>query len=139
MIYLKIKLDNGAIKPTKAHEEDAGFDLYSRENVEILPGESALFDTGVHVEIPNGMTGFLKSKSGLNCKYSIVSEGVIDSGYSGSIIVKLYNHGKFPYKVLKGDKISQIVFLPIPSIKLRESNLISEGKRGDSGFGSSGR
>ena len=90
---IKCMLDVNAKIPVKAHESDAGFDLYSRETKVVPKGSHATFDTGVHIQIPEGMVGFLKSKSGLNVNHSIESEGVIDSGYTGSIIVKLYNHG----------------------------------------------
>ena len=138
---MKIKLDKGAHMPTRAHETDAGLDLYCPEGqAQIVPAkESAIFDTGVHIELPNGTVGFLKSKSGLNVKHGIVSEGVIDVGYTGSIKVKLYNHSGYDYKVLPGDKITQLVILPIltPDIELVDS--LSETDRGEGGFGSTGR
>lgn len=143
---LKVVLDEDAVMPTKAHDNDAGFDLYSREDKEIPPhnapywqNNSAVFDTGVHIEIPEGYTLFLKSKSGLNVKHHLTSDGVIDAGYTGPIVVKLYNHGTEPYYVHKGDKISQGVFLPIPSVELYESDSLEESERGANGFGSSGR
>ena len=141
-MYLKIKLDSNAIKPSKAHCADAGFDLYCREAVTLKAHESHCFDTGVHIDIPKGLVGFLKSKSGLNCKYSIQGEGVIDAGYTGSIVVKLYNNSNTDYLFNKGDKISQIVFLPIPDITLREVddiNIFEKSERLDNGFGSTGR
>lgn len=138
-MYLEIKLDEGAIKPTKAHDADGGFDLYARESALIPARGSYSFDTGVHISIPAGMVGFLKSKSGLNVKYGITSEGVIDAGYTGSIVVKLYNNSDNEYNIEQGNKITQLVFLPIPSITLREvSELRSDTERGNNGFGSSG-
>lgn len=138
---MKIKLDEGAYLPTRAHDTDAGLDLYCPEGqAQIVPAkESAIVDTGVHIELPNGTVGFLKSKSGLNVKHGIVSEGVIDVGYTGSIKVKLYNHSGYDYKVLPGDKITQLVILPIltPDIELVDS--LSETDRGEGGFGSTGR
>ena len=136
---MKIMLDNGAKMPTKAHRADAGFDLYSRETVIVSAKESATFDTGVHMQIPEGFVGFLKSKSGLNVKHGITSEGVIDSGYTGSIVVKLYNHSGKDYKVQIGDKISQIVILPIAMTDLELVKDFENSERGNNGFGSSGR
>lgn len=136
---MKIILDNGARMPTKAHRADAGFDLYSREAVIVPAKESATFDTGVHMQIPEGFVGFLKSKSGLNVKHGITSEGVIDSGYTGSIVVKLYNHSGKDYKVQIGDKISQIVLLPIAMTDLELVKDFENSERGNNGFGSSGR
>lgn len=136
---MKIVLDNGAFKPYKAHPEDAGFDLMARE-YKIVPEQgSAVFDIGVHIEIPQGFVGFLKSKSGLNVKHGITSEGVIDAGYTGSICVKLYNNAQIPYLVKKGDKITQLVILPICSDELEVVDSLDETARGNNGFGSSGR
>lgn len=136
---MKIVLDNGAYAPVRAHSADAGFDLRSRDTVSIAPHDSATFDTGVHFEIPYGMVGFLKSKSGLNVKRSVVSEGVIDSGYTGSIIVKLYNHSDCDYSVNAGDKITQIVFLNIPDVSIEIVENLDNTERGSDGFGSTGR
>ena len=136
---MKIMLDDGAKMPTKAHRADAGFDLYSRETVIVPAKESATFDTGVHIQIPEGFVGFLKSKSGLNVKHGITSEGVIDSGYTGSIVVKLYNHSGKDYKIQIGDKISQIVLLPILMTDLELVKDFENSERGNNGFGISGR
>lgn len=136
---MKIVLDDGAFKPYKAHLEDAGFDLMAREYQVVPAHGSAIFDTGVHIEMPQGLVGFLKSKSGLNVKHGITSEGVIDAGYTGSICVKLYNNTRIPYMVEKGDKISQLVILPIYGDELEVVDSLDETARGNNGFGSSGR
>ena len=81
----------------------------------------------------------MKSKSGLNVKHGITSEGVIDAGYTGSIVVKLYNNSGFDYTVHKGDKISQIVLLPIFTPELEQVDKLEETERGAGGFGSSGK
>ncbi len=137
---MRIVLDKGAKMPTRAYPTDAGLDIYSCET-NIVPAKgSTTFDTGVHIELPVGTVGMLKSKSGLNVKHGITSEGVIDVGYTGSIRVKLYNHSNCPYRVEKGDKISQLVIMPIiltPELELVES--LEETDRGDNGFGSSGK
>lgn len=135
---MKVKL-NGGIIPTRAHSSDAGYDLYAIESVTIAPGKSHTFDTGVCLEIPWGFVGFVKSKSGLNVRHGLTSEGVIDSGYIGSIKVKLYNHGTDPYHVNYGDKISQIVILPIYTPELELVETLEPTERGDKGFGSTGR
>ena len=137
---LEVKLSTGAKMPTKAHDWDAGFDLYSREgDMLIRGGSSATFDTGVHIAIPKGYCGFLKSKSGLNVKHDLTSDGVIDAGYTGSIVVKLYNNGDTNYVVKNGDKITQLVILPVPKCELVEVDELGGTERGDRGFGSSGR
>lgn len=132
-------LDENAVMPTRGYATDAGLDLYARETQIVPAKESAIFDTGVHIELPQNTVGFLKSKSGLNTKHGITSEGVIDVGYTGSIVVKLYNHSGYDYEVNKGDKISQLVILPIltPELELVES--LEETDRGNNGFGSTGK
>lgn len=138
---MRIKLDEGAIMPTRAHDTDAGLDLYSREDKKVPAHGSAVFDTGVHIELPkNPLTvGFLKSKSGLNIHHNITSDGTIDVGYTGSIRVKLYNHGSVAYAVNRGDKISQLVILPILTPELELVDSLAKTERGDGGFGSTGR
>ncbi len=105
----------------------------------LYAGQAITIDTGVHVEIPRGHVGMLKSKSGLNVKHDIVGEGVIDSGYTGSIRVKLYNHGSESYMIERGDKISQLVILPIITPELELADELEETERGANGFGSSGK
>lgn len=135
----RVMLDKGAKMPTKAHDTDAGFDLYTPRAFTVLRGASTIINTGVHIEIPRGYVGFLKSKSGLNVKYGITGEGVIDAGYTGSIVAKLYNDGSNPVRFEEGQKIIQIVFLPIPEVDLELTDSFEETERGDGGFGSSGK
>ena len=136
---MKIKLDGGAYMPERAHDTDAGLDIRSPIAATVFPKDSVIIDTGVHIELPPNTVGMLKSKSGLNVKHDITSEGVIDVGYTGSIVVKLYNHGNKPYSVKRGDKITQLVIMPIvyPGIELVEN--LEEAERGNGGFGSTGR
>ena len=136
---MRIKLDEGA-KVVRAHPTDAGLDLCARETKVVPAGGSVVFDTGVHIELPEGTVGLLKSKSGLNVKNGLVSEGVIDVGYTGSIVVKLYNNSGYDYKVEKGDKISQLVIVPLANVgKLELVDSLEDTERGNNGFGSSGR
>lgn len=157
---MKVVLDEGAFLPSSAHKEDAGYDLYAPYDV-VVPGcsmaiersmfgdmfgdhpivrlGSATIDTGVHVEIPEGYVGMIKSKSGLNVKYSLTAEGVIDCGYTGSIVVKIYNHGPDPYTFHRGDKITQLVIMPILKPELEIVNSLEDTARGDGGFGSTGK
>ena len=136
---MKVKLDPGAYMPERAHKADAGYDLRSPIKDRLYAGEAIVIDTGVHVQIPEGFCGMLKSKSGLNVKHDIVGEGVIDSGYTGSIRVKLYNHGKESYMIEKGDKITQLVLLPIITPELELVSVLEETERGEGGFGSTGK
>lgn len=142
---IKIMLDDGAIMPTRAHKADAGLDLYSPHDWNLGARNSTFLDyvtidTGVHVQIPEGYVGFVKSKSGLMVRNNIVTDGTIDSGYTGSVKVKLFNHSySEPYNIQRGDKIAQLVILPCitPDPVLVDSFPVTE--RGDNGFGSTGR
>lgn len=137
---MRIMLDEGAICPTYAHDDDAGMDLYTPCDVDIYPKGSVTIDTGVHVQIPHGMFGKLESKSGLNVNRSIVSlGGVIDSGYTGSIRVKLYNLGKFTHTFHAGDKIVQMIVQPCKRETFDIVDSLDSTDRGDNGFGSTGR
>lgn len=136
---MKIKLDKGAYMPSRAHETDAGLDIRAKEDQFVPAKESAIFRTGVHVQLPRGCAGILVSKSGLNVKYDITSTGLIDEGYTGEIVVKLYNHGGYDYEVKAGDKISQLVVVPVIYERIELVNDLDGSERGNNGFGSSGR
>lgn len=137
---MKIVLDKGAFEPKKAHKEDAGYDLRSPKTVMLKAHGCICIDTGVHMAIPAGFYGKLESKSGLNVKRGIVSlGGVIDSGYTGSIVTKLYNLSDRDYMFRRGDKVVQIIIQPCagPLMEIVES--LDDTERGGGGFGSSGR
>ena len=141
---LLVYLDNGAYMPDKAHSTDAGFDLRTPNRVVLREHSSACIDTGVHIDIPAGWYGKLESKSGLNVKHSIVSlGGVIDAGYTGNIVAKLYNLSEFDYVFEAGDKIVQIIIQPCTSADSMEQVIsldkFHDSDRGDNGFGSSGK
>lgn len=143
---MKVKLDAGAIMPTRAHETDAGLDLYSRVDLVIPPRtdmvleNSATFDTGVHVVFPHHCYGKIEGKSGLMVNYSVCSlGGVIDEGYTGPIKVKLFNNGLAPYAVHKGDKIAQLIIQPYVAPEIELVDELEQTDRGESGFGSTGR
>lgn len=136
---MKIKLEPWAIMPTRAHDTDAGLDLYATKEITVESYSSAVIDTGVHVQLPPFTAGMLKSKSGLNVKHNITSEGVIDVGYTGSICVKLYNHSGIPYTVKRGDKISQLVVVDIHIPHIQAVDELEKTERGNNGFGSTGR
>lgn len=136
---MKIKLDEGAYMPTRAHDTDAGLDIYTPIRVVLRPRDSVFIDSGVHAEIPRGYVGLLKSKSGLMCYDDVTSEGTIDAGYSGSIGVKLFNHGDRLLIFKPGDKISQLVVVPCLIEDPELVDQIASGDRGENGFGSTGR
>jgi dUTP pyrophosphatase len=136
---IDVVLDDGAFLPERAYEWDAGADLRSPVSARVIPLGSVVIDTGVHVEIPKGYAGFLFSKSGLYVKNNLTNTGLIDSGYTGSIKVKLINHGTEYYQIEKGDKISQLVISPVLLCGFHLVDNLGETDRGANGFGSTGR
>ena len=135
---LKVMLDEKAYMPKRAHSVDAGLDLFSRERRLIWPGMSVLFDTGVHVEIPEGYVGDVDAKSSLMEK-NLLTAGTIDCGYTGSIKVKLFNLGGGMVEILEGQKIAQLVIKSIitPEVELVEA--LEDTERGEGGVGSTGK
>ena len=137
---MNIYVEKGSYAPNRAHKTDAGLDIRSRKTRLVKAHSSALFHTGLHVQLPHGTAGLLVSKSGLNVKHGITSTGLIDEGYTGEIMVKLYNHSDSDYLVNAGDKISQLVVIPVLyEDVLFVDSLDENSERGDKGFGSSGK
>ena len=142
---MKVKLDPGACMPVRAHDDDAGLDIRTPVSITVGPATpvygagKAVVTTGVHVEIPKGYVGFIKSKSGLNVNNNITVDGVVDCGFTGSIVVKLYNHGYTEHHFDAGDKIAQLVILPILTPELEQVDELDDTERGASGFGSTGK
>jgi dUTP pyrophosphatase len=136
---MEIILDSGAYMPSRGHGTDAGLDLRTPKAVTVPAYGSAIIDTGVHVALPRGCAGLLVSKSGLNVKHDITSTGLIDEGYTGSIVVKLYNHGGENHEFEAGDKITQLVVIPVVREPLEQVSALNASERGDAGFGSTGR
>lgn len=136
---MKIKLDEGAILPRREHRTDAGLDLFSNEEKIIIPYGTELFHTGVHIELPPNTVGLILPKSGLNVSNDIMTLGVVDEGYTGEIMVKLFNHGAETFHVYRRMKIAQLVIVPVWYVDLEIVNeLNTNTERKDSGFGSTG-
>lgn len=135
---MKVVLDKGAILPTRAHELDAGYDLYSKDDAVVYAGDSWVFDTGVHMAIEPGWVGDVKSKSGMMMKYGIITDGTVDAGYTGSIRVKLFNLSRCAVSIVKGQKIAQLVIKKINTPELEVVDILEDTDRGANGFGSSG-
>ena len=136
---IRVKLDDSARLPVRAHATDAGADLRCMEDVVVPARDSIEIDTGVHVELPANTVGMIKSKSGLNIRAALNVEGVIDEGYTGSIKLRVYNHGAYDYEFKAGDKVTQLVVMPVVYPDYIEVDDIDGGDRGDSGIGSTGR
>ncbi len=136
-------LKEGALLPTRAHEGDAGLDLYACESAHIGPGERWGVGTGVGVEIPADHAGLVLPRSGLARDHGIAlvnSPGLIDSGYRGELRVLLLNTDPAEtFRVQAGDRIAQLVLVPIALAAPVAVEALAESARGGGGFGSSGR
>lgn len=136
---IKVQLDKNAYMPVRAHLQDGGADLRTPKRFTIPPKDMAVIDTGVHVEIPKGYAGFIKSKSGLMVNDGIIVDGLIDAGFDGSIHVCMFNLSR-AYKVFEtGDKIAQLVIKEVGLPDFIQVVKIAGGERGADGFGSTGR
>ena len=138
---LKVMLDPYAKRPNRAHEHDAGLDLFTKVNMsetEVPAFGSKVFDTGVHVAIPAGYVGDVKSKSGLMMNYDITTDGTVDCGYTGSIRVKLFNHSCRAVVIRPGQKIAQLVIKAIITPEVELTDRMEDTERGSGGFGSTG-
>lgn len=124
----------------RSNEEDAGIDLKSNDWYEIKARSSAIIDTSSSIALPPGTVGFIWPRSGLSVKHDIeTGAGVVDSGYTGVIKVKLYNMGSRSYLIGKGDRIAQLVIVPFLALIPDRVSVLGETERGLKGFGSSGR
>lgn len=136
---MKVELEKDAYMPTRAYPTDAGLDLYSPIDITVSAHGSAVIDTGVHIELPHGTFGKIESKSGLNVNHGIVScGGVIDEGYTGSIVVKLYNLSDDNDWICRGAKIAQLIVQPCLYEPVELGKINRDTERGDNGFGSTG-
>ena len=136
---MRIKLQEGAKSPTRAHSTDAGLDLYAMHGGCVRAGQTATFHTGVHVELPEGTAGVLLPKSGLMVKKDILTFGLVDEGYDGEIMVHMFNLGQTDQTIEAGDKISQMIVTAVLYEPVEIVDEINGGERGDGGFGSTGR
>lgn len=137
---MKVTLDTGAKIPVRKHTFDGGADLFANSCAVISPHGSAEFDTGVHIAIPESCVGIVKGRSGLAFNHNVIAhEGTIDYGYTGSIRVKLFNLGKEPYTVKRGDRIAQLLIQPVVLVPFEPVGKLERTERGACGFGSTGR
>ena len=137
------RLRDEAILPTRAHDGDAGLDLYAAQPAHLGPGERWSVPTGVAVQIPEGHAGLVLLRSGLAREHGISlvnSPGLIDAGYRGELTVLLLNTDPAEvYRVSAGDRIAQLVVVAVATAEPVEAESLAESARGDGGFGSSGR
>jgi len=124
---------------TKKHPNDAGLDVKANDDYTIFPRSSSLISTGLYLQIPEGYVGLLWSRSGLSVKSKIeVGAGCIDSNYRGEVRVHLYNHGNAPFEIKKGDRIAQLLTIPVFLQDYQQVDELDDTDRGEKGFGSSG-
>jgi dUTP pyrophosphatase len=137
------RLSDAARTPTRAHDGDAGFDLYAAEGARLDPGERASVGTGIAISIPGGHAGLVLPRSGLAARHGIAlvnAPGLIDAGYRGEVRVLLLNtDGREQFEVAPGDRIAQLVITPFAAPELVELDALDDTVRGAGGFGSSGR
>jgi dUTP pyrophosphatase len=141
-LNVKIKLLTPTAKlPEYSHSTDAGMDLHADEGCNLFISQSKVISTGVALAIPRGYFGLIRPRSGLAKSHKIVlcSSGVIDSGYRGEICVQLINHGLMQYQIAKGDRIAQLLILPVLYAILEEVEELPKSERGVFGHGSTGR
>ena len=138
-MYLKVQLDEGAFLPERAHATDAGADIRTPETFTLQPWGSHTVNTGIHIELPPNTKCDVRSKSGLNTNHDIITEGLIDEGFSGEIRVRLHNLSGKPYGFARGDKITQLVVTPVLYPEIVQVDSVQGGERGNAGYGSTGR
>lgn len=137
---IKIKRMHPEAKlPSYAHPGDVGLDMYSLEDVTVKPGEHVRIYNGFGLEFPIGYGAFVKDKSSISKAGLHTMGGVFDAGYRGEYNVHLVNLGHEPYEIKKGDKVAQLVILPVAIAELEEVTELSDSSRGEGSFGSTGK
>jgi dUTP pyrophosphatase len=127
--------------PTALTAGAAGSDLISAEDIDIPPGGVHAVATGIALAIPNGFEGQVRPRSGLALKHAVTvlnAPGTIDSDYRGEVKVILINHGKAPFRIVRGDRIAQLVVAPVVPVHFERVNALPDTARGSGGFGSTG-
>ena len=135
------RLDVGLPVPMRAHPGDGGLDLHARSDFALQPGEWSTVPTGIAVAIPEGFAGLVTPRSGLAARHGVGvanAPGLVDAGYRGEVKVIMVNHGVEPVDISRGDRIAQLVIVPIPEWDFEEVEELPESVRGEGGFGSTG-
>jgi dUTP pyrophosphatase len=137
-----VKLNEKATLPTRAHDNDAGLDLYAAEPARLAPGARVSVGTGLAVQIPDGVGGLVLPRSGLAIRHGVTlinSPGLIDPGYRGEVRVLLINTDRtLEFQISPGDRIAQLLLVPVAHANPLQADALDDSTRGQGGFGSSG-
>jgi dUTP pyrophosphatase len=137
-----VKLNETATLPTRAHDNDAGLDLYAAESARLAPGARVSVGTGLAVQIPDGVGGLVLPRSGLALKHGVTlanSPGLIDPGYRGELRVLMLNTDPTQeFQVSPGDRVAQLLLVPVAHAVPRIAEALDDSRRGEGGFGSTG-
>lgn len=133
------KIHDDARIPTRAHHDDAGIDLYSYKDHIVLPHDTYLIPTGIALQIEEGCVGLIWDKSSIGSKGLKTLGGVIDAGYRGEIKILVHNLTDIPYTFMQGQKVAQLLIQNVEFPEIEEVTELSETKRGEGGFGSTGK
>jgi dUTP pyrophosphatase len=134
-----LRLSSEATLPTRTHSNDAGLDLYSLDDVLLEPGEGKVARTGIAMALPKGYAGLVSDRSSMAKRGIKTAGGIIDEGYRGEIHIVLWNISKLPVSLKKGERIAQLLILPVITPAVVEVTSLDDTERGAKGFGSSGR
>jgi dUTP pyrophosphatase len=136
------RLNDAATLPTRAHDSDAGLDLYAAEGARIGPGQRVSVGTGLAVAVPEGLAGLVLPRSGLALKHGVTlanSPGLIDPGYRGEVRIVLLNTDRTAeFRIAAGDRVAQLLLVPVAHASPNEADSLESTSRGQAGFGSSG-
>jgi dUTP pyrophosphatase len=134
-----MRLSDEAVLPTRAHPGDAGMDLYGLEDTTIEPGQGKMLRTGIAMAIPQGFVGLVSDRSSMAKRGIKSAGGVIDAGYRGEVHIVLWNISRETAQLKKGERIAQLLILPIATPAVKEVSSLDETSRGTKGVGSSGK
>ena len=135
---IRIKVDDGAYLPTKGYYADAGIDLRCKNTYWVSAHSFETIDTGVHIQIDRGFAGLIVAKSGLNRK-GLTATGLVDAEYTGTVEVVVHNKSDSDYYFERGEKVAQLVVIPIPEVAILYDPVLKEGERAANGFSSTGK
>ena len=136
-----VLLNEYAKGPSKQHDLDIGYDIYSSSENELIPKKVTFIETGISLQLPAGCGGFILPRSGLASKYSITSinsPGLIDPGYTGEFKIPLINHSDEVYNMKTNERFAQLVLINVNNVNFKIVDKLDESIRADKGFGSTG-